>query len=166
MKRTVLIICLIIILTISLKMTSLFFSDFFAIPQVNKYGRIGRDTVLVIGNGKYQIVNSPKELNLIMYNNSNVTEVVMSDIKNYKKYNNKVFIVSLEGYSIIDETTNTCVTYIFVAQQKYGGAYVEDDMGNITFIPHEIKDESFIYLDTYDDFTKEEKEIFDEMSHN
>lgn len=164
MKKHSIIIISVTILVIILIYVSVNILDLKVSNQITEYGSIGRDTVLIIGNGKYQIVNSPKELDLIVYTGTGISKVIVSDIIRYKKYNNRVFIVSSEGYAIVYENQNTCVAYIAVDQQKYGGGYIEDELGNVTYVPNNIEDESFRYIYSYDDFTTEEKDIFEEMN--
>ena len=62
-----------------------------------------------------------------------------------------------------DGFTNRCKLYITVSPDEFISGYSIDDQG----VKHEksrfVNDEHIQYLSEYDDFTDEEKEIFEKM---
>ena len=82
------------------------------------------------------------------YGNSELDKVFIG-VTEYKKKNGKFYVIADEGYAVIDKN-NICRAFIIEECESYRrDKYIEDDL--------------VIYLETKDDFSKEERAIFDKM---
>lgn len=143
--------------------TVMFWEEMFKIRQNTEYGAIGRDTVCVIGNGKFQIIKT-SEKNLIMYSDDNTfTEVLLRKVSKHKIKHGFLYIISDDGYGIVDGNTNLCRLYITVPKDEFIQGYGSDSKGNIYTISALVKDKHVQYLDSLDDFSENEKNVFDKM---
>ncbi len=76
-------------------------------------------------------------------------EKVLEGVSKYKKVKNKFYVIAEEGYAVIDEN-NICRAFIIEECESYRrDKHIEDDL--------------VIYLESKNDFSKEEIEIFDKM---
>lgn len=129
----------------------------------SKYGDIGRDTVYVLSDGKFQILNFPSGRDFIMYHDNQVIKTLLRRVSKYKKAKKKLYIISEEGYGIADGNTNKCKLFITVPIDEFIRGYGVDSEGNKHVISKFVEDENVQYLESFDDFTDEEKEIFEKM---
>ncbi len=121
-----------------------FWEAMFAPRHQTSYGYVGKDTVYVLGNGKFQILNIVGVHTLIMHRDGEPgTETLLDGISKYKKVNECLYIVSRQGYGVVNGNTNKCKL-------------------RITFPKSErVEDEHIQYLESYDDFSADEKMVFD-----
>lgn len=108
---------------------------------------VGKDTVKVAGNGKFQIGKFPDSLKLYMYDENNNIKIIVDEVKSYKKIKNSLYVIGDEGktYSKIDGETNICKLYSTTIKKKLVGL----ENANLVY-----------YLESFDEFTENEKEVF------
>lgn len=125
-----------------------------ACTDQNKYPNEGRDTIIKIGNGKFEIGKFGNNKALVMYyENNTLVDTLLSYVKSYQKKDNKLYVISEEGYGIVDGETNTCILCVTVEKQY------ADRLNN----PEENK--RITMLDSYDSFTEQEQAIFNEIKN-
>ena len=116
------------------------------------YGRVGRDTVFVLGDGKFQIGKFGDVTALVMYYEDDLLlETLLSDVKAYRKKNNKLYVISSEGYGVVDGNSNTCKLVITAKKQKITKYNDAEENRRIT------------YIESYDLLEDGEKKIFETM---
>ncbi len=124
----------------------------------------GKDTVLIwkntfdiahLSDGNYLAVKDPKAKGLSMDN-------VLKGVTHHKSKKNKLYIISKEGYAVIDETP-FCRVYVTVPAEDFVSGYTTDSEGNKHYISRFIDNEYVEYLDDFSDFSSEEQEILLEM---
>lgn len=118
----------------------------------------GKDTALIWGN-IYEIWNQSGDYRLSI-ETKNLTRNILEKIQNYKKIDNCLYIVSEEGFAVIDEN-NLCRAYVTVPETEFVNGYSIDSEGNKVYYSRFIEDDNIQYLDDYDDFTDDEKNVFD-----
>lgn len=120
----------------------------------------GKDTVLIwkntfdiahLSDGNYLAVKNPKAKGLSMDN-------VLKGVTHHKSKKNKLYIISKEGYAVIDETP-FCRVYVTVPAEDFVSGYTTDWDGNKHYISRFIDNEYVEYLDGFSDFSPEEQEI-------
>mgnify|MGYP001025196664 FL=1 len=123
----------------------------------------GKDTVLIwkntfdithLSDRNDLAVKNPKAKGLSM---DNVLQGV-----HHKRKKNKLYIISKEGYAVIDETP-CCRVYVTVPAEDFVNGYTTDSEGNKHYISRFIDNEYVEYLDDFSDFSPEEQEILLEM---
>ena len=115
----------------------------------------GRDTVAFVGNGKFQIGNFGKNKALAMnYAKNTLVETLLSGVESHKKIKNLLFVVSSEGYAVVDGDSNTCRLVITVEKQQIARFEDSEENKNITI------------LESYDLFNDYEKKVFEEIMQN
>ena len=82
------------------------------------------------------------------YGNSKLDKVFIG-VSEYKKKNGKFYVIADEGYAVIDKN-NICRAFVIEECDSYRR-------------DKHIENERVIYLKTKDDFSKEERAIFDKM---
>lgn len=119
---------------------------------------IWKDTVEAFGNGNYQILHGYRNDEKIntLYNCKHKQEVV-TNIDNYVKSENYVFFAGhfhrQKVYCKLNVETNLLLYYA----EENGDEYIA-----IEFVS-EIEDNQIKLLSSFDDFSKEDKEIFNSL---
>ena len=127
------------------------------------YGRPGKDTVYWIGNGKFQILESAGDRVLCVYDKTKVLHTLLKNELDYKVKKNFLYVISAEGYGIINEKENTCRLFITVEDSQYISGWSEDEAGIRKYISRYLNDTHITYLESYDEFSSNEKAIFESM---
>lgn len=108
---------------------------------------IGKDTVVIVGDGKFQIGKYPTSLKLEMFDKNKNSIKIIDKVKGYKNIQNNLYVIGDdESYSIVNGENNTCKLYSLTPKRIF------DEPDNI------------IYLDNYENFREEEKKIFEGIS--
>ena len=138
-----------------------FFTEPFGVNKHMEYGSVGRDTVYVLGNGKFQILNTAGDRNLIMYRDDDGTiETLLRRVSKYKKVKGSLYVIGDTGYGVVDGKTNTCKLFITVPKDEFIGMYNTDSEGNVHTTSAFVEDEHVQYIESFDDFSENEKKIF------
>lgn len=111
----------------------------------------GRDTHL-IWHDKYTITKYSDVIILEFYAN-NERYRLLHKISDFKVKNDKLYVLSEEGYAVIDEK-NICKIFINNIKESH---YVETDIS--------VKDNHLQYLSTFNEFSKEEKKTFKKLEN-
>ena len=124
----------------------------------------GKDTVLIWKN-TYEIWNhmGEKHLSVIVNREKYLFENVIEKITDYKVAGKLLYIISQEGYAVID-SENLCRVFITVDKDEFIKGYTIDKDGNKVTISRYIKNDYIKYLDSYDEFTNEDKTVFKSMT--
>ena len=111
----------------------------------------GKDTVCIVGNGKFSLWKTITGIHLSMHTSEYETneDVLLSFVNNYKKKNNKLYVYSDEGYCVVDIKSNTAKVLITVEKQYFSNLVGEN--------------EAVTYLSSYDDFSDEDKKVFEKL---
>jgi hypothetical protein len=131
--------------------------------EESKYGGIGKDTIISLGDGKFSIGKFADDKVLVMYNEDKTMESLLCKVSKYKTKKGKLYIISDEGYGIADSKTNTCKLFVSVSPEQFTNGYGIDSDGIHHPISRFLNDEHVEYLQSYDEFSSEEKVIFEKM---
>ena len=126
-------------------------------------GSFGKDTVIFMGDGKFCISNVVNEKQLIMYNENSPLDVLLSNITEYKKNKDILYVIGIEGFGIVDGKTNMCRLLITIPDEEYIDGYAIDVNGEKHYKSRYIDDPYVTYLSSYEEFTENERKIFDKM---
>lgn len=105
----------------------------------------GRDTILIWGN-LYEIGHY-YDGNDLTLEGQEVSGCILENIKEYKVKGDKLYVISDDGYATIDRE-NICRVYMTEGEQ----------------ISEKIEIEKILYLNSYEEFSNEEKKVFEKMS--
>ncbi len=132
------------------KFAYVLYEQFFEERQSEKYGGVGKDTIYVFGDGKFQIMKLDYSKDLIMHYDDGKSEVsIISLITKYEEKGGKLYVMSELGYGVVGKKENRCRIYI--------KSSAKDSVKRLE------NDESVKYLESYNDFSEEEQEIFYKM---
>lgn len=122
------------------------------------YGSVGRDTILVFSDGKYQILKSGNEKNLVMYDDQRKAIDLLQNVISYKVLNNKLYVISSEGYCVSDAVTGKSIIYITQNEAEYikGYEYVN---GKEIPISKKVSHNDVKYISAFEEFSDEDSEI-------
>ena len=111
----------------------------------------GKDTVCIVGNGKFSLGKTTAGIDLTMHTNEYDTDfgVLLAFVNNYKKKNDKLYVYADEGYCVVDIKSNTAKVLITVEKQYFSNLVGEN--------------EAVTYLSSYDDFSAEDKKVFEKL---
>ena len=141
-----------------------FWEEMFKVRRHTEYGDVGRDTVYVLGNGKFQILNTAGKRGLIMYREDDLgTETLLRRVSKYKKVKGTLYIISDDGYGVVEGNTNQCKLYITVPKDEFIKSYGFDSEGQMHTVSAFVEDEHIQYLESFDDFSDNEKKVFDKL---
>ena len=88
--------------------------------------------------------------------------VGMNPLSLNKKKKGILYILSDEGYVVIDDN-NLCRMHITIPNEEFVSGYYEDESGMRTYISRFIDDANIKYLESFNDFSKDEQKIFEKM---
>lgn len=131
--------------------------------EETKYGGIGKDTIVSLGDGKFRIGKFDDNKVFVMYNEDKTMESLLCKVSKYKETKGKLYVISDEGYGIADSKTNTCKLFVCVPPRQFINGYTSDSEGIQHPISRFINDEHIEYLKSYDEFLSEEKNVFEKM---
>lgn len=143
-----------------------FWEEIFKVRQHTKYDTVGRDTIYVLGDGKFQIGKFADDKVFFMYNENKTIEALLRSVSKYKYDNGNLYVISNEGYGIADSKTNTCKLYITVQEEDFVRGYSVDSDGIQHSISRLIDDEHIEYLKSYNDFADDERSMFERLKND
>ncbi len=121
----------------------------------------GRDTML-IWNNQYEMLHGGDGDGFFIHYKDGLIDKIVDKVTEYKKKNEKLFILSEEGYVTVDEN-DLCKVYVTVPKEEFVSGYSMDDYGNKKYFSRFIEHEKITYLKSFDEFTEEEKKVFNKM---
>lgn len=120
----------------------------------------GKDTVLIWEN-KYEIGHFPDGNHLEIHIDGLINPV-LKNVTAHKVKKEKLYIVSEEGYAVINKN-NICTVYVTVPSDEFVNGYSLDKEGNRSYISRYIEDENIQYLSAFDEFSEEEQEMLNKL---
>lgn len=121
----------------------------------NLYSKTGRDSCAYVGDGKFEIGKFGDNTALIMnYDDKLLSTTLLSYVEIYKKEDNKLYVISREGYAVVDGNDNTSKLCVIVDKQHYDAPTTEG---------HPEDEHRIIVLNSYDEFDSSEKESFEKL---
>ena len=122
----------------------------------------GKDTRLIWEN-KYQIIKYPSWLTLLIYEEPNgLTDSVLQNITDYKTKGEKLYVVSEEGYAVIDKDS-FCRVCITVPADEFINGYIVAKDGSKFSHSGFLEYDNILYLSKFEDFTEDERKILNKM---
>ena len=122
---------------------------------------IGKDTMLVWHN-KYVLYHQAGNDTLCIHYEDGNEESIIGKVTQYKKKKDILYILSDEGYVVIDDN-NLCRVHITIPNEEFVSGYYEDESGMRTYISRFIDDANIKYLESFNDFSEDEQKIFKKM---
>ena len=110
----------------------------------------GKDTILIWEN-RYEIWHNYDGNHLLFKDDNQMEYTVLSNVQKNKVVKKKLYVISGEGFAIIDKN-RLCRVYLNVL----------DDSEN-NDIKQLIEDDHIQYLSDFNDFSEKEKEVFNGM---
>ena len=120
----------------------------------------GKDTILIWEN--MYVIGHYSDGNHLSIESKDVNETILKKVVKHRKKKEKLYIVSDEGYAVIDKN-NQCRVFITVADEEFVNGYTEDADGNRTYISRKIESANIEYLSEYELFSEEEKDMFEKL---
>ncbi len=112
----------------------------------------GKDTVLIWEN-MYEIYRNNGENHLSIHLEKYTDKLILKSICNYKIKEDRLYIISQDGYAIIDKN-NICKVYMKKSCDDECTQYPTNEFIDTEFIQH---------LNSYDDFSRKDKMTFKNM---
>ena len=100
-------------------------------------------------------------LYVIHYEDGN-EESIIGKVTQYKKKKGILYILSDEGYVLIDDN-NLCRAHITITKEEFVSGYYEEKDGKRTCISRFIDDANIKYLESFSDYSEDEQKIFKKM---
>lgn len=136
-----------------------FFRDPFRIDNETEYGYISIGAIKITDDYKFVIEKNNNDILCFdMYYKKYLHYELLRNVTKYKNKKNKWYIISDEGYAVVDDSIGKCSIYITLPQDEYvvySGSL--DDNGNKIYNSRIIEDDNVIFLASFDDFTLEEQ---------
>lgn len=120
----------------------------------------GKDTILIWEN--LYVIGHYYDSDYLEIEENGVSNTILEKVKSHKVKKKRLYIVSEEGYAVIDKS-NICRVFITVPKEDFVNGYSTDNAGVQHPISRFLDDEHVKYLNSYDDFTVEEKTMFEKM---
>jgi hypothetical protein len=152
------------LLTISSKCFWSFVTNYLDDAEQKRQSRIengeiirGKDTILIWEN-KYAIGHYPNSNHLEIYING-LPKSILEKITKYKVVKKKLYIISDEGFAVIDKN-NICRVFVTVSDDEFVSGFSVDEQGNKHYNSRYVKDENIQYLSAFDEYPTYEQKIF------
>ena len=120
----------------------------------------GKDTILIWGN-MYEIGHYSDSNHLEIYING-LSKNVLEKINKYKIVKKQLYIISDEGFAVVDKN-NLCRVFITVPEKDFVNGYSIDEQGNKSYYTRYVDNKNIKYLSEFNEYSEEEQKIFDEM---
>lgn len=120
----------------------------------------GKDTVRIWGD-MYEIGHYPDSNHLEIYINGHIEQVLMR-VKIHKVIKKKLYVISEEGYAVINKD-NVCKVFITVPKEEFVNGYSVDEQGNKSYYSRFVDNEYIQYLSDFNGFLEEEQENFNKI---
>lgn len=120
----------------------------------------GKDTVLIWEN--MYVIGHYYDSNHLNMEVNGVSNIILEKVKKHKVKKKKLYILSEEGYAIIDKS-NICRVFVTIPKEDFVNGYSIDNEGIKHPISRFVNDKHVQYLSSYDNFAMEEKEVFEKM---
>lgn len=123
----------------------------------------GRDTCVIWDNmyeiGKY---NTEKQLDIVT---KELDEHIIGKIHSYKTKKGKHYVLSGEGYVVIGKD-GLCRVFVSVPEEEFISGYSIDKDGNKYYHSKKLPENKYVsYLSSYDEFSEDEKKVFEELAN-
>ncbi len=116
-----------------------------------QYNSAGKDTVLTLGNGQFEIGKFGNMKVLLIHQKDGSTQAILNDVIAYQKRNGTLYVVSSRGYAVVNGIKN-------IAQVFYTSTIAEKD--NIDYV-RQVSNISI--LSSYHQFDDKTKKMFQSM---
>lgn len=141
MKKSVIFLILSIALIVILSVVVLNRGD----TEPQRYGAIGKDTVISWGDGMFQIVNVAGNRALVIYENEYRSQTILNHVSRYHKNNEFLYVIGENGYAVVNRKNNSCRVYVDGAKSG------------------KIESENIRYLTTFAEFTQKDTAYFEDV---
>ncbi|CAM2776770.1 hypothetical protein PASE110613_00155 [Paenibacillus sediminis] len=108
---------------------------------------IGKDTVVAVLDGKFQIGKFSSGKKLEVFDESGDSTVLDDNVIKYKKVNKILYVIG-DNFTVINGEKNTCTQF---------------SSSNISSTAKSENGTVMTYIDSYDKFNDDEKKVFDEL---
>lgn len=139
-------------------------------------GRVGRDTRYVVGNGMVQISHINGKDILQLYHTNTHAYSLLDSVTSYKSNDNDLYVISDEGYGVVDKETYKCKLLIFNPEEYFKVGYERHSNGKTyTLSPDEsgkksadkiafygyakLNNPNIVFLDSFDSFNENEQKM-------
>lgn len=120
----------------------------------------GRDT-LFIWNDLYEIGKTSSDIILTVCKPGSY-DIVLESIKKYKTIKGKLYLLSDDGYAVIDKES-LCRVYFTLTDEELSDGHSVDEYGNIKYNSQYTNNPHVVYLSEFSDFSDEEQKIFKKL---
>lgn len=117
----------------------------------------GKDTVLVWKDTF--VIGHYDDGNRLSVITEGFSENVLKQVTIYKIIDDKLYVVSNEGYAIIDKNCE-CRVNVTVPDNEFVREYSADEYGNSLYTSRYLEKENIIYLAHFQDFSDDEQRMF------
>ncbi|MCD8090594.1 MAG: hypothetical protein LUD81_08260 [Clostridiales bacterium] len=125
--------------------------------------KIGKDTILYWNNGVFQLGHYSKSNYLEFHHGKSLVTPVLKEVITYKVKNDKLFVVTGEGYAVADRE-DTARVLVTVPDDEFINGYHTNEEGEKIPYSRYIDDPHITYLESFDDFSEEEQKQFNKMT--
>ncbi len=126
--------------------------------------KIGRDTVCIWNDGTFEIGHYADSNYLEFHYGEELSLVksVLEKVITYKKEDDKFFVVTGEGYAVIDDT-NIAKVLVTILEDEYINGYHTNAEGERIPYSRRIDDPHIIYLENFEEFSESEQEMLNKL---
>lgn len=121
----------------------------------------GKDTALIWEN-MFEIWHQSGE-KLLSIETKNLSKTILEKVNGYRVVADKLYVVSEEGYAVIDRN-NLCRVYITVPEDRFVTGFSVDEQGNRHALSRFIESENIQYLSSFEAFSAKEQEVFHKLN--
>lgn len=94
-----------------------------------------------------------------------LSNTILEKILIHKVVKNKLYIISEEGYAVINKE-KLCKVYITIPEKEFVNGYSVDEQGNKSYYSRYIESEYIQYLCNFEEFSDEDQKIFNRLKNS
>lgn len=123
---------------------------------------VGKDSVFIWQNGVFQIGHYSSG-NHLEFHENNVIKTILKNVNSYETKDGKFYVVTQEGYAIIDKE-NIAKVFVLVPENEYINGYSINENGEKEPYSRRIDNVKIKYIMSFDEFTEMEQAILNKMA--
>lgn len=167
MKKTVTIITAILIIAASVIYINRHIIFDYVINAISvqmdkeQHSGYGKDSVFVWQNGVFQIGHYSSGNHLEFHENG-VINTILKNVNSYKTKANKFYVITQEGYAIIDKE-NMARIFLIIPESEYINGYSINENGEKEPYSRYIDSTSIQYIMNFDEFSETEQKALNKL---
>lgn len=123
--------------------------------------KVGKDSVFVWGDGVFQIGHYASGNHLEFHENG-IINTILQNVDSYKIKDNKFYVITQEGYAVIDQK-NIAKILLIIPESEYTNGYSVNENGEKESYSRFVDNTNIQYIMSFDEFSDIEQRVLNKL---